>query len=215
MTLELAMRSRPRLQNFDIIVLFWSLGLALPLTSAGCGQTACFTWSEDEGACPAQRSALEFFQNPMCPTSIVSVDSEGDHSNDLCCYAVTKKESPGGSFDEASCGLLPPGSSGGVGGFGGTAVTVGSGSTLPDEPPSSCRHCAQVLANPTSFSPLFCSGSQPLFDTVRACLCEGACTSSCSGNFCMNRASDSACLSCLADSATGCGAEFDKCANDS
>ena len=61
------------------------------LLCAGCDKTACFEWSEAEGACPAQDEALQFFEEPSCHYSeIQSVDSEGEFDDGACCYTVTE-----------------------------------------------------------------------------------------------------------------------------
>lgn len=65
--------------------------LVLPLLAAGCAKTACFKWTELEGACPAQQAALVYFQEPACHYSeIKSVDSDGFFDEDACCYDVTE-----------------------------------------------------------------------------------------------------------------------------
>ena len=67
--------------------------LASSLLCAGCSEGACFEWTEQEGACPAQADALPFFQDAQCGFSdIKSVDSDGDFDDGACCYDVTKFE---------------------------------------------------------------------------------------------------------------------------
>lgn len=64
--------------------------LLLALLAAGCDKTACFQWTEQEGACPTQSAALPYFQEPSCHYSeIKSVDSDGEFDEDACCYDVT------------------------------------------------------------------------------------------------------------------------------
>lgn len=201
-------------------IFFWAVSLSLPLSVAGCSQTACFTWSQEvEGQCPSQQKALSFLQDKRCPSFIASVESEGDYSNNLCCYTVTEHDS-GQSHDNFPCEVFPPGS-GGVGGFGGTGGAVGTGgSTVPPPPPSippptSCVRCSQALASSVLPDAPVCSKSKALLDAVNACMCEGGpCASSCDATFCKSLEADSACLSCLSDTSSGCGAEFDACASD-
>lgn len=63
----------------------------------GCGSDdACFQWSENEGACPAQEDA-KTYMTQVGPTSsncggILSVDSDGEFDGTACCYEVTKAE---------------------------------------------------------------------------------------------------------------------------
>jgi hypothetical protein len=190
-------------------ILLWAIPLSSPFSLAGCGQTACITWSENEGACPAQDEALMFFQNPACPSSVVSVDSDGAFANNLCCYGVTKVDSSFGSGD-FSC--FPGGGVGG--GFG--ATSVGAVTSGGPPPPISlpCFRCAQALEDQTASAGNICTASQDLFDLVQSCMCKGACTSACANNFCSFNDASSACLSCVSDTSTDCGIVFDKCAND-
>lgn len=198
-------------------ILLWAIPLSLPLPLAGCGQTACFTWSKNEGACPAQDDALSFFRNPDCPSSILSVDSDGAFANNLCCYGVTKQDT---AFRGGDIACFPPGG-GGVGGFGGTGptgvVTVGSGPPppIPSEPEPSCFHCAQAIENTSSSQGGVCPESKKLLALVVDCVCNGPCVSVCAENFCQPFTDPSPeCLSCIADPAAGCGVDFEQCAND-
>ncbi len=77
-----------------VLLLFAGAGLV-----SGCSRKACFAWTAAEGACPSQIEASSFFGD--C-TDILSVDSEGTFSDDLCCYEVSK------SSDEFAC-ASPPG----------------------------------------------------------------------------------------------------------
>lgn len=92
---------------------FFSL-LALTLCVCACSKRACFTWTEAEGACPAQEDALPFFVATACQGGIQSVDSEGEFvvadddpiPGDLCCYDVT--ESGDGFVACPGGGGVPP-----------------------------------------------------------------------------------------------------------
>jgi hypothetical protein len=78
------------------------LGVAAVMAlGSGCSDEACFTWSAQEGACPAQGEAMQFFVPQGCYGGIASVDSDGEFvedddsdeiASDLCCYSVTKSE---------------------------------------------------------------------------------------------------------------------------
>jgi hypothetical protein len=80
---------------------------------AGCTDEACFSWTQDEGACPAQEDALQFFVPVGCSGSVESVDSEGElvidnedpFPGDLCCYSVTRSDN---EFGFCNGGPPPP-----------------------------------------------------------------------------------------------------------
>jgi hypothetical protein len=188
-------------------ILLWAIPLSAPFFLAGCGQTACITWSKAEGVCPSQDEALMFFQNPACPSSVVSVDSEGAFANDLCCYEVSKLENGFGTGDSTCFG------GGGEGGFGGTGAvaTVTSGGPPPV---SGCLRCAQLIEDQGPSSAQICPQSEELFDLVKSCMCAGECATACSDNFCQFSPASSACLGCVADTTTECGLAFEKCASD-
>lgn len=63
------------------------LAALLAAASAGCGQRACIEWSQFEGTCPSAAVAPSLIGT--C-TNITSVDGEGTHEGELCCYPVTK-----------------------------------------------------------------------------------------------------------------------------
>lgn len=63
---------------------------------SGCGDSACFQWSEAEGACPAQAEA-KTYMTQVGPSSnncggVVSVDSDGEFDGTACCYDVSKSD---------------------------------------------------------------------------------------------------------------------------
>jgi hypothetical protein len=73
---------------------------ALLSVGSGCADEACFSWTKQEGACPSQDEALQFFVPLGCFGGIESVDSEGEFveapddqvPGDLCCYTVTESD---------------------------------------------------------------------------------------------------------------------------
>src|SRR5262245_26750722 len=73
------------------------LAVGLVPATAGCSDEACFSWTKQEGSCPAQTEAIQFFSVPGCNSDVESVDSEGEYvvddedpiAGDLCCYTVT------------------------------------------------------------------------------------------------------------------------------
>ena len=82
----------------------------LLVSSAGCEDEACFSWTKQEGACPSQDDAISFFVSPGCVGSIQTVDSSGEFveapedpiPGDLCCYQVTKTSNDFGSCQGSS-----------------------------------------------------------------------------------------------------------------
>jgi len=186
-------------------ILLVSFLLSLPLTVAGCGQTACIVWSETEGACPTQAKALAFFVDPSCPGTILSVDSDGTFGNDLCCYAVTKDET-GFIHENAPC-ASPTG--GGVGGAGGSFSTGAGGGG------GGCPRCQQGFSEGGVFATGLCPSSQMLLDALSTCACTTTCAPACQSNLCASSGmADQACAACLLDTSLGCGAQFNACAND-
>jgi hypothetical protein len=189
------------LQSLSRILLVPFL-LSLPLTAAGCGQTACLVWSEAEGACPAQAKAISFFSDPSCPGTIVSVDSEGSFGNDLCCYAVTEDD-PGFGNEDVPCASPP----GGVGGAGGSFGSGGAG--------GGCPRCEQALAENGIFQTGLCPSSQMLLDDLATCVCTTTCVAACQSSLCKpSIMADQTCAACLMDATMGCGTQFNACAND-
>jgi hypothetical protein len=81
--------------------------LVFAAASAGCGQRACIEWSTQEGVCPSPTEAPTHIGT--C-TNIVSVDGEGTHEGNLCCYPVTKQGPLPDCFVDpsTSSGLPPP-----------------------------------------------------------------------------------------------------------
>ena len=85
--------------GLQAIVRLAALGV-MAAASAGCADEACFSWTKDEGACPAQEEALQFFVPVGCTGAIESVDSDGEFivdeedafAGDLCCYTVTQAD---------------------------------------------------------------------------------------------------------------------------
>jgi hypothetical protein len=193
--------------------------LALPFTGGGCGRTACFTWSTQEGACPAQSEALAFFSNPLCPGQITAVDSEpvNEYDGKLCCYQVTARE----QTDEGLCQGFGGSSSGGQG-FGGSSSSpvstgVGQGgfggaSTTGQGGGTTCARCGEEIG--TTSPALLCDGSAELFKELIDCACSGACGAVCADNFCAGNPASSDCAVCLQDASLGCGNQLTACAND-
>ena len=183
--------------------------LALPLLAGGCGRKACFTWSAQEGQCPAQSEALAFFVSPTCPGHVITVDSEAtsDLDGQLCCYDVTSRDheqedscqglggaSPG---DEGSTGFSTSAIAGGFGGQGGT----------------SCLRCPELLEIKEKIPP--CASSATLLDQLVTCACFGVCGAACADSFCQSNAASQGCTACLQDSsAQGCGAASNACNAD-
>ena len=91
----------------------------------------------------------------------------------------------------------------------------------PDAPPveESCSKCGDIT-DPDTFDPAnLCEESQPLFDTVIACVCgipdqqPGKCLDECAATVCNPDGAqpDDACANCIA---VQCGPETGACLND-
>lgn len=203
------------------------LVLSLPFFGAGCSDTACFQWTEAEGACPAEEDALGFFQDVNCPelSEINSVEGEGFFEDNACCYPVTRRENedffgdcfggfptPSGvsaiavgvSGAGGSGGVFTGSGTGGVGGVGGMGGTGGS---------AICTRCGEFLAGEGNGD--FCEGSLALFNELSDCMCKTLCTDACASECSMGSLPSSMlCNQCVADESSGCGAQFKACADD-
>jgi hypothetical protein len=178
--------------------------LALPSALSGCGQTACFVWTEQEGVCPGASEALQFFNQEGCAGHVSSVEGPGSFDGQLCCYPVSYRDTyqvcsePGVGGD---IGVSPGNPVGGVGGVGGT-------------PP--CTICEEGLVDPGTATQILCPDSFDAFDALFVCGCSGPCASACEGAWCFleGPASD-ACVECMKLAAPdGCAAELDVCLTD-
>ena len=110
------------------------LTLALTAVSTGCGQRVCIEWSAEEGVCPS-RAEVQSQHIGAC-TNIASVDGEGTHEGDLCCYPVTKQGPlPPCAFPDVSSGNKSVGS-----GF-----SSGSGGSDPSGGCQSGGACGAIL----------------------------------------------------------------------
>lgn len=158
----------------------------------------------------ARRSA-HVFRGDFCSTPIVTVESDGTFDGSTCCYDVTESD----DFFDCGVGPVPPpepgivtsgvGGSGGVGGgSGGVGADGGSGG-------SSCVGCAEFLTNDNP--PVLCTASIPIYEAYSDCMCNGPCATFCADT-CTMKTSSTACETCLTDTATGCGAQFQACAGD-
>jgi hypothetical protein len=191
-------------------------GASLVLGGAGCASDrACFHWTEAEGACPSEKEALDFFQDPFCSSPITSVNSPGSFEGDTCCYDVSENSDP------FSSGCVPGGFGsgpqtgvavgvGGAGGVGGSPGVGGAGAGGS----ANCSRCKQFMLE-TDPLPL-CNVSLPLYQALTDCRCVegGACFPVCASTACMNLAPSQECESCMLDSTDGCGTEFLACSQD-
>jgi hypothetical protein len=103
------------------------------------------------------------------------------------------------------------GGTAGMGGMGGSGGTAGAGGG------EGCVTCAEFItpdANPNNLPT--CDGqSTDLNNALVECICNGACMPDCADNICMTGdAPSDACQTCIADTAAGCGNEFNECSND-
>jgi hypothetical protein len=184
--------------------------LALPLT-AGCGRKACFTWTAQEGTCPAQSEALEFFSDPRCPGRITSVESAptSELDGELCCYAVTANE----DVDEGGCAGF--GGANSSGSFDESSVFAASGGFDGGGPiPPSCVSCGAALKVGVFASTPCNEATGTLVNDLLSCACNGNCSAPCGGDLCGGSAPGSECFVCLQDSTQGCAKELDACFAD-
>lgn len=189
--------------------------LALPFAEGGCGRTACFTWSTQEGACPSQSEAMTFFSDPKCPGKVTAVNSAPttDLDGTLCCYQVTQRPATD-AFNCVGAGGFQSSSgeefvSSGVGGFvsSGQGGFGGSGGDAP------CLRCAEAIGSVGTIT--LCDSSINAFNAVFDCVCNTTCLAECQGTFCSGIQPDTSCNDCLGDiSSQGCGKELNVCAND-
>lgn len=184
--------------------------LALPLTGGGCGRRACFTWSTQEGSCPAQSEALQFFSTPRCPGQITSVESAPTHELDgtLCCYEVTADEK---AIEPGCQGFGGANSTGREESVSFAAATSGGQGGAGGDP--TCARCAEAIDNFAGVS--ICTDTTAhLLDALLTCACSTTCADPCIDSFCSSASPSPECTVCLLDTSLGCGNEFDACLND-
>ncbi len=191
--------------------------LALPLLTGGCGRRACFTWTAQEGACPAQSEALPFFSNPRCPGKVTSIESEptSELDGELCCYEVVADENVA-EVDCSSGGFGGANSSGGFGESSAFAVsTVGAtGGFDGGPPPPPCVNCGSALKLGVFASPPCNGGTATLVNDLLACACNGNCTAACGGDLCGGSLPGPECFDCLQSTVQGCSTELNLCFSD-
>jgi hypothetical protein len=104
-----------------------------------------------------------------------------------------------GGADGGMAGAGVGGTGGGAGGMGGAG---GSGM---------CVTCAEYVTDGVG---TLCATSEELYNALVACTCEGNCMADCADNVCAGADITDVCQSCIADTAAGCGNEFNECSND-
>jgi hypothetical protein len=117
-------------------------------------------------------------------------------------------------------GIPGVGGSGGSGGATGGSATggTGGGACADEFQPinGTCYTCGEFVTYEMTCEGVdLCEGgSTDLYDALVACTCTGACMDLCGDNICAGVMSTDECLACIADTAAGCGAEFNECSND-
>ena len=119
--------------------------------------------------------------------------------------------SGGGGVGGGAGGNTSTGGSGGAtGGSGG--ATGGTGGTV------ACMTCGDFITNGTDPAMLCTDNGPPsssdLYGALGDCTCNGACANDCTDSVCAGADISDACLTCVQDTAAGCGNEFNECAND-
>lgn len=195
-------------------------GLTLPVSSGGCGRTACFVYSQVEydahgGTCPSQASALPNFSSQSCLSAVVSVDGPGDFTlnadvptQSLCCYPVTQRQVEP-DFTNGEC--VGTGGAGGVGGFFGEDVGVGVGVGGG----FGCVTCGGLLNGKGTIGNGACFfEAQQAWDDLKLCACDAAsaCFNACQLSLCIDAVTSEDCRACLVDTAaSGCDAAVAAC----
>jgi hypothetical protein len=190
---------------------------ALPLKTAGCGNTACITVTADQTAqavCPLRGEAQQRISGQGCddPSNlIVTVTGDGDLDGTVCCYPVNVKSNEG----PLPC-IAPEGNGGGFSeGDGSTAASGGEvcpGGCCPGDCGPGCATCADVLMNTAPPATLCAGASKTAFADIMDCACNGPCAGPCAAVFCAANGVSSTCLSCLMDAATsGCSSPLTTC----
>lgn len=134
------------------------------------------------------------------------IDTTGDTSD---------TSNVGGDGGTAGAGVGGAGGTGGAIGGGGSGMG-GDGGTAGGGGSAGCVSCAEFITDGLNPDMLpTCDGtSTDLYDALADCTCNGACTDLCTDNICAGDAATQECLDCIQDTAAGCGAEFNECAND-
>ncbi len=120
----------------------------------------------------------------------------------------------GGGVGGGTGGQATGGSTGGAGGAtgGSGGATGGTGGS------TGCMTCGDFITN-GSDPAMLCTDNGPpsssdLYGALGDCTCAGACADKCADSVCAGMTISDACLSCVQDTAAGCGNEFNECAND-
>jgi hypothetical protein len=171
-----------------------ALALALPLSTQGCAETACFVYTDAEiaahgNSCPSAAEALASFADPRCPGKVVSVDGAGEYTPDaqkpgqgLCCYPVTQRQIE-----------LDP-----------------NRTDCPD--PNACSSCADLLDGTVDLSQL-CAADRAAWDSIVTCVCApgSVCEASCAFDACQGATPSAECEGCLLGFPSDCSDPITTC----
>lgn len=93
-----------------------------------------------------------------------------------------------------------------------TSVTTGSGMGGCDP----TYTCAEAITPPSGDPGLLCDNTvhTKLYDTLVQCTCADVCQVECSGSVCIGQPASPSCAKCIQDPMSGCGNQFNACAND-
>lgn len=172
-----------------------ALALALPLSTQGCAETACFIYTDGELAvhgdsCPSAAEALASFAHPRCPGKVVSVDGAGEYTPDaqkagqgLCCYPVTQRQVE-----------LDP-----------------NRSECPD--PNACASCSTLLDGTATDLSGLCAADRDAWELILGCVCVSGsqCESACLSDACAGGLPGFTCMDCLVSFPSDCSDPITTC----
>jgi hypothetical protein len=93
-----------------------------------------------------------------------------------------------------------------------TSVTTGTGTGACDP----AYTCAEAITPPAADPSKLCDNTvhAKLYDALTQCVCVDSCQIECSGSACIGQPTSPSCATCVQDPMTGCGNQFNACAND-
>ena len=143
------------------------------------------------------------------------------------------KEGTGGAGgtggDDGGTGGMAGGGQGGMGGAGGMGGMGGGMAACYDKNPGCSEYITLEVEDPwcdedPNFTPGSNNPSYDIYDKLAQCTCDldmnpatgGKCAELCKDEACAGKpvVSGGECQKCITDTAAGCGAEFNNCAND-
>lgn len=186
-----------------------------------CGDGACQS-GEDEESCPAD---CGYCGDGYCgPYEEWCYDDCGYCGDWYCDWdeedQMTCPEDCEGYCGDGYCGAYEDASSCGAdcGSCGDGICADDEWGTCTADCAEACMSCGEFLTNGTGLDQLCTDNGPPSsYDLYAAwvdCACFGACAEACADNVCQGGTATDACVTCILSTSTGCGNEFNECAND-